>query len=100
MTTTTIIEHNLPEFLRELANDIESGNISDQQMKTIGEFFMRYHFEHRVLHVEQATHDFVSGDIKKFITLGWYVYTQLLKDESLTAETSRHRANSPPPHQL
>lgn len=62
-------------FLRNLANDIEKEKLNNTQLQKIGEFLMSYTFEQRD-GVESNTDEFM-----KFITLGWYVYKVILKEE-------------------
>lgn len=56
-------------FLRELADSIENNNVSDENLKYIGEFCMSYMFYNRK--IKQNNYD-------KFTVLGWYMYTFLL----------------------
>lgn len=60
-------------FLRNLANDIEKDRLNNSQLQKIGEFLMSYTFEQRV--------DSNTDEFMKFITLGWYVYKVILKEE-------------------
>jgi hypothetical protein len=73
--TVNDINHKLVPFLKELIESIESNQLSEEQLKHIGEFFMSYRF------YENSNENSNETDIVKFITMGWYIYTQLLKDE-------------------
>lgn len=79
---------NLIKFLRELADLMQQGSLSDMQKQRVGEFFIKYKFQ------EQADKDsiqdqtiqevdFTEEEFMKFFSMGWYVYRILKKDEKL-----------------
>ena len=77
----------LIQFLRDLADDIESKKLQEEQLVKVGEFFMYFKFTeeygthtgtHTGTHEEQSSDE--DMDIVKFISLGWYIYSHLLKD--------------------
>jgi hypothetical protein len=86
---------HLTEFLRDVANLIESSNLSPNKLQKVGEFYMSYKMlglgegegeeldelgEEKVEKVDNPL-EFSSEEITKFITMGWYVYS-LLKNKN------------------
>ena len=66
-------------FLRELADLIESKQLQPDQLKCIGEFYISYKMnEHLNERDDNCNNDFEEMDIIKFLTLGWFFYTQLI----------------------
>jgi hypothetical protein len=72
----------LVSFLRNLADSIEKEQLLPDQLKKIGEFYMFYEKE---IYDSAENSDEDTMDVVKFLTLGWYMYTHLLKNEN-TAE--------------
>ena len=74
-------------FLRNLADSIESGTILPKELQRIGEFFMSYQFQKQadIDENEESTETdmFTQKEIVKFLSLGWYVYQILLKNQTL-----------------
>ena len=69
----------LVSFLRNLADSIEKEELLPEQVQKIGEFYMSY--EKEIYDSgDNSTED--SMDVVKFLTLGWYMYTHLLKNEN------------------
>jgi|688.fasta_scaffold1617646_1 hypothetical protein len=69
----------LVSFLRTLADSIEKEELLPEQVQKIGEFYMSY--EKEIYDSgDNSTED--SMDVVKFLTLGWYMYTHLLKNEN------------------
>jgi len=69
------LNNNLVTFLRKLADSMEKNELSPEQTKKIGEFFMAYQMgEHEDEHEDEDE----DSDFMKFITLGWYVYRMVL----------------------
>lgn len=82
------INAKLPIFLRKLATDIENEILLPEQLKRVGEFFMSYQFQEQTISDKNSdVYDFNDEDAKKFLTLGWYVYTQILKDKQVEINT-------------
>ncbi len=87
------VRHDVAIFLRDLADKLETNSLSESDSTQISEFFMKFNFlKHLDTEVEESTestgeeHD-MNGDILKFMSLGWYVYSHLiprLKDDSTT----------------
>ena len=68
-------QQQLIDFLRNLANDIENNNLEDEKLLNISQFMMNYHFQN-----EEISDDYSRDDMIKFLSLGWYIYTQLLNN--------------------
>jgi len=70
----------LSPFLRKLADDIDNKKLSTEKIQQIGEFYMSWLFnteadkKHSEISVEESL---------KFLTLGWYIYKQILKDKKI-----------------
>lgn len=71
---------NLICFLRNLADLIEKNQLNSIQKKHIGEFYMSYQFQEETLNNKNDINDI---DLVKFMSLGYYVYQKLLKEETL-----------------
>ena len=73
------INLQLVSFLRNLSDSIEKEELLPEQVQKIGEFYMSY--EKEIYDSgDNSTED--SMDVVKFLTLGWYMYTHLLKNEN------------------
>ena len=75
-------------FLRKLADAIENRDLSQPQLQSIGEFFMSYQFQEQALKDGEDTivkdeYNFSQKDLIKFVSLGWYVYQVLLRQDTL-----------------
>jgi hypothetical protein len=74
----------LVPFLRGLADKIEAGSIDDTDLFQIAEFFISFMCKKTIENEPKApcvSENMVTEkDFKKFLMLGWYVYTQLLKE--------------------
>jgi len=60
----------LPQFLRALADKIDNNQLTPEQSKMVGEFFMSYLFKEDT--------ELLDDDLTKFLVLGWYIYTHIL----------------------
>lgn len=100
-------DFKLAQFFRDLADNVESKNISPEQLRLSGEFFMSYKF-HQVRNgtttdednednedntVGEGIEDCDGTDIVKFITLGWYIYKFIL-DEGIGKDDTNSTAES------
>lgn len=79
---TDCANKELVPFLRNLADAIEQKKLSGSRLQHIGEFFMSYLFKEQVESddsniSEKISPQFTDEDFKKFITLGWWVYTEI-----------------------
>ena len=63
----------------DLSLSIEKEELLPEQVQTIGEFYMS-HEKEIYDSGDNSTED--SMDVVKFLTLGWYMYTHLLKNEN------------------
>lgn len=75
-------------FLRNLADSVERQQLLPIQLKSIGEFFMSYQFQEQAIRdndttSNQPTHQFSHKEMLKFITLGWFCYCVMLRNESI-----------------
>ena len=84
MSKLTENDNQLVPFLRNLADSIETDKLSSEQLHCISDFFMSYKLldteDKKNLETDEG--DFDSMDVVKFITLGWYIYKVLLKDQT------------------
>ncbi len=71
-------------FLRKIANSLENDDLAPKQLGMVGEFFMKYQCEEELSNGKET--EFTEKDMKKFLFLGWYVYTQILEDNTLPGE--------------
>ncbi len=71
----------LAPFLRKLADDLEKNKLSDEEIHRIGEFYMSCVFNTNA--DKQAEEEMTDKDFVKFFTMGWYVYRQILKGETV-----------------
>lgn len=75
-------QQQLINFLRNLANDIENNNIENENLLKTSQFMMNFQFQNQQ---DEQSDDYSRDDMIKFLSLGWYIYTQLLnQDEDLT----------------
>jgi|UniRef100_A0A6C0LYG7 hypothetical protein len=72
------MDERLLGFLKNLTQSVENDELDQQQLQRVSEFFMSYQLYE---HVENE--DFNETDLIKFITLGWYIYNVMLKNEEL-----------------
>ena len=61
----------LVPFLRNLANSLEENTLDNIQLLQISEFFMSFSFK-------KDQGEYSSEELIKFLSLGWYIYTNLL----------------------
>jgi hypothetical protein len=66
------MEKELPQFLRNLADRIESNTLSEEDLRKVSEFYMSHLFRDKIGNTSQ-------DDYMKFLVLGWYVYNQTEK---------------------
>jgi hypothetical protein len=67
-------------FLRNLADSVENNTITSEQSQKVGEFFMSFKMS------QEQDKDCEPMDVIKFITMGWYIYSNLLKDTPTVEE--------------
>ena len=64
---------NLKNFLNDIIIDLDNNDLSNQQLLSLGEFFLLWKFNN--------TFKLIDDNIKdsmKYYILGWYIYTFLL----------------------
>tara|TARA_B110000438_G_C15806888_1_gene647825 strand:- start:740 stop:976 length:237 start_codon:yes stop_codon:yes gene_type:complete len=71
----------LVNFLKELTNQLENNQIENNNIIKISQFMMSYNFESS--NNNEIDEDFSRGDMVKFLSLGWYIYTQVLNSETV-----------------
>ena len=64
-------------FLKNLANSIDKNELDNEQLKSISEFYIRSKFESTL---KDRKEEFSEDDMKKFLTLGWHIYVNVLKN--------------------
>jgi len=79
-TNRDLPTRQLVAFLRVMADDIEHGNISNNALKHAGEFYLSQTLETHT--VKNPEDEYTDDEFKKFLTMGWYVYTQLNKQNT------------------
>jgi len=84
---------SLIPFLRKLADSIENHQLLPQQLQRIGEFFMAYQFQEQAIRDGDTSEsseslEFDHEELKKFLILGWYCYSVILKNRTLPEEDS------------
>lgn len=71
-------------FLRNLSDLIERKELLPSQLKSVSDFFLSYTFkEQNLVDESNFEENFDKQDLIKFVSLGWYVYQILLKDNEL-----------------
>ena len=85
-------------FLRELADLIESKQLSPEKLQRCGEFFMAEKFNEEISQKESAdkkgaTEIDEDFDAIKFITMGWYMYRIIANTYSPTGSTEHDTLN-------
>jgi hypothetical protein len=85
MTNLYNSDTQLVPFLRELADSIEYKKLQQDQLKYIGEFYMSYKFREKQNRKkdEDEEEEEEEEDIVKFLTLGWWMYTQMRENKSI-----------------
>jgi hypothetical protein len=71
----------LSPFLRKLADDLDSGKLSAEQKQKLGEFYMSWLLQQSEENPEEDNDE--DYDALKFLTMGWYVYTQILEGRTV-----------------
>lgn len=75
-------DKKLVPFLRKLADKIENNTILPEELKSVGDFFIKHEFI-KHMEVENNNNEFSKDELMKFICLGWYIYNCILKNESI-----------------
>ena len=56
-------------FMRSVADNLEKGQIPPEKLETIADFFVTY--------TSEPTQDQIENDMIKYLTMGWYVYSNI-----------------------
>lgn len=68
------MERDIISFLRETANQLEQGKLTEEQKLRVSEFFISSSFH------ESLPHE--NSELLKFLSLGFYIYTFMLSSPS------------------
>ena len=77
----------LPEFLRQLADNIENNKLDSSQLQSVGEFYVSYLFNEDTTTqdtnntIENRDEEMCDKDFKKFLAFGWYIYNKIVINE-------------------
>jgi hypothetical protein len=66
------MEKELPTFLRNLADRVESNTLSEEELRKVSELYISSLFRDKIGTISHK-------DYMKFLILGWYVYNQTEK---------------------
>jgi hypothetical protein len=66
--------NDLKIFLNDIIIDLDNNSLSEQNLFTLGEFFLLWKFNN----INNLVNDNNPKDPIKFYILGWYIYTFLL----------------------
>jgi len=72
--------------MKEITQSLEREELCPRQLQSVGEFFMSYQFQERAAQdSDESIPDtrFSKSELIKFMSLGWYVYQILLRQETL-----------------
>jgi hypothetical protein len=84
MTNT---DERLVTFLRDLTGGLERGELCSRQLQSVGEFFMSYQFQEAASQDDESLPPpplFSQAELIKFLSLGWYIYQVLLRQDFLS----------------
>lgn len=68
----------LAPFLRKLADDLDQKKLSPEELQLVGDFYMSW-----VLNSDSDESEISDKEFMKFVTMGWYVYRQILKGQTV-----------------
>lgn len=66
---------DLAVFLSDLADRVERQELSTSQLQRVSEFYMSY------TNLQEDSEVNTRENLMKFYILGWYIYTQLLRQQ-------------------
>lgn len=77
------------KFLRDVADELEQGGLDDDEKKNVSESYLKYRFIVDLFKKlnesgEESGEDSSleeEEDILKFLSMGWYIYTQIERGE-------------------
>ena len=76
----TSADDTLASFLRDLAVLVEEKRLQGNYLSKLKDFYLSYQFEEQVGEQINNDSEFSYEELKKFIFLGYYIYTCLLAD--------------------
>ena len=65
---------NLILFLQKLIDGMKNNTLDDNSIKQISEFYMSWQFK-------EDQGEYTREELIKYLSLGWYIYTNLLTEE-------------------
>lgn len=72
-------DKKLVPFLRQLADYIETSQLTPEQLQQVGEFYMSYKVRNEITDTEEID----AMDFVRFLTLGLYIYKFLLNEDGI-----------------
>jgi len=86
-------DEQLAPFLRQLADSIESSQLTPEQMQQVGEFYMSYKIRNEV--TDTSTEEMDVMDFIRFLTLGLYIYKFILNEDGTVNEEGTVNEDKP-----
>lgn len=82
---------DIANFLSELSKLVREDRLNEKQIQLIGEFYLNYLFNSDIEvddeeHDKREEGDVDKNELMKFLSLGWYMYTFLIKNKSSEEE--------------
>jgi len=74
---------DIANFLINLSGDVRNNKLDAKQLQLVGEFYMNYSFNENIRAEEtnQSGEVVDQNELIKFLSLGWYMYTFLIKEK-------------------
>tara|TARA_Y100000996_G_C22514843_1_gene639966 strand:+ start:249 stop:512 length:264 start_codon:yes stop_codon:yes gene_type:complete len=69
----------IKDFLKEILDKLENNQLNDDQLAKIGQFRISYLYENQ----NENDIEYSQDELVKFLSLGWYIYTQLINNENI-----------------
>jgi hypothetical protein len=82
---------DMANFLNDLSQDVRNDKLDAKQLQIVGEFYLNYLFNEDIRkeendenHTDENQDDEHTdqNELIKFLSLGWYMYTFLIKDKN------------------
>lgn len=86
-------DEKLAPFLRQLADSIESAQLTPEQMQQVGEFYMSYKVHNEMTDI--STEEMDAMDFTRFVTLGLYIYKFILNKDGTINENDTEDGTPP-----
>lgn len=69
-------DEKLKTFLKDLSISMDNNDLTEEQIKEVGEFYMRFKFnEHK------SANDISDDKLQKYLSIGWYIYNVILSQK-------------------